>query len=140
MAGDPDGAKSLRFIADALAHDLADQCIIPDQWCATVANTISTAILEDRLARGFGYEELERRMMAAICERFGLPAAMPEEVRDADDVVLATELRDLWQEPPANCLSWAGAEPMEQRIRPWCPEVAKDLFMVRFERLKARAS
>ena len=32
------------------------------------------------------YQEAEERLMAAICERFGLPAAMPESVVRADEI------------------------------------------------------
>jgi hypothetical protein len=87
-----------------------------------------------------GYSELESRMMAAICDRFGLPRRMPEPVRHADNVALATEFRDLYGEPLVNCVAWGRAQPMETVIRPHCSEVAEDLFLVRFEALARRAA
>ena len=82
------------------------------------------------------YRKAERRMMAAICERFGLPPQMPRAVRRADNIALATEFRDLYGESIPNCIAWSkGAQPMESTIRPVCPEVAKDLFLVRYEKL-----
>jgi len=77
-------------------------------------------------------------MMAAICGRFGLPPVMPPEVAAADNIVLATELRDVCHETPEHCVSWSGAQPMDRRIRPLCAEVAKDLFLVRFEKVASR--
>jgi hypothetical protein len=46
-----------------------------------VANAITTAVLQDRIHRGVTYAELERRMMAAICGRFGLPPQCPPRWR-----------------------------------------------------------
>ena len=134
----PESSDRLHYLGDALAHDLVDQGIVRREGWMVVANAITTAVREDRIHRGVTYAELERRMMAAICGRFGLPPAMPAEVVTADNVVLATELRDVCHETHQHCVSWAGAEPMDRRIKPLCPEVAKDLFLVRFEKLAVR--
>jgi hypothetical protein len=134
----PETTDRLRYLGDSMAHDLADRGMVaPDAWMI-VANVITTAILEDRFSRGLRYAELERRMMEAVCLRFGLPSAMPPEVAGADNVVLATELRDVCGYADSTCVSWSGAEPMESRINPMCPEAARDLFLVRFEKLAHR--
>ena len=86
------------------------------------------------------YAELERRMMAAVCSRFGLPEEMPSLVKAADNTVLATEFRDLFDEPISNCIRWAGAEPMRRSITPVRPDAARDLFLLRFEELTRRAA
>ena len=86
------------------------------------------------------YAELERRMMAAVCSRFGLPAEMPLLVKAADNTVLATEFRDLFGEPVSNCILWAGAEPMQRLVAPLSPEAARDIFLLRFEELTRRAA
>lgn len=58
-----------------------------------------------------GYSEIERRVMDAICERFGLPRwalatdARWGAVRHADAVLLATEARDLMAPQP---VPWEG--------------------------------
>jgi hypothetical protein len=134
----PESSDRLRYSGDALAHDLVDQGIVRREGWMVVANAITTAVLQDRIYRGVTYAELERRMMAAVCGRFGLPPAMPPEVAAADNVVLATELRDVCHHTPEVCVSWSGAQPMDRRIKPLCPEVAKDLFLVRFEKLAAK--
>jgi hypothetical protein len=138
IEGTPESSDRLRYLGDVLAHDLVDRGIVRREGWMVVANAITTAVREDRIHRGVTYAELERRMMAAICGRFGLPPAMPAEVVTADNVVLATELRDVCHETHQHCVSWAGAEPMDRRIKPLCPEVAKDLFLVRFEKLAVR--
>jgi uncharacterized protein len=134
----PETADRLRYVGDSLAHDLVDQGLVTKETWMIVSNVITTAIVEDRLRRGVDYAELERRMMAAICGRFGLPAAMPAEVAAADNVVLATEFRDVCHHPPEICAAWSGAQPMARYIKPLCPEVARDLFLVRFEKLAAK--
>jgi hypothetical protein len=140
IATRPDTVDGLRYLGDALAHDLVDQQVIKVEVWMLVSNIITTAIQEDRLRRGLDYAELERRMMAAICGRFGLAATMPAEVAAADNVVLATELRDVCHHPPEICVAWSGAQPMDRIIKPLCPEVAKDLFLVRYEKLAGRAT
>ena len=133
----PESSDRLRYVGDALAHDLVDQGIVRREGWMVVANAITTAVVQDRIQRGVTYAELERRMMAAVCSRFGLPPAMPDEVAVADNVVLATELRDLCHQPPEICVAWSGAQPMDRRINAVCPEVAKDLFLVRYAKLRA---
>jgi len=136
----PEHTDRLRYLGDSLAHDLADRGLIAHDAWMIVANVITTAIQEDRIHRGVRYEELERRMMGVICVRFGLPNAMPPEVMGADGIVLATELRDVCDRTPVECSCWSGAQPMDRRIKPWCPEVARDLFLVRFEKLANKAA
>lgn len=41
------------------------------------------------------YSEVERRLMAAVCERFGLAVEEPESVGVADKILLGIEARDL---------------------------------------------
>jgi hypothetical protein len=78
-----------------------------------------------------GYRALERRMMAAICDAFGIPRAMPPSVAVADEVILATEARDLM--PPAAVAEWKlTAEPAPWRIEPAGPATAKASFLAIF--------
>lgn len=79
------------------------------------------------------YRAAEERLMAAVCERFGLPLEMPESVRRADEVMLATEARDL---KGVDLNTWSVREkPLVQPIRVWGPTRAFMEFAECFERL-----
>lgn len=86
---------------------------------------------------GSEYRAIERRVMHAICEHFGLPIAEPPAVKHADEVMLATEARDLLGKPPA---PWCELpSPIQEKILPHDPAVAKLWFIHVFEELTARA-
>lgn len=63
------------------------------------------------------YDAVERRVWIAICQRFDLGLVLPDSVKHADLVALATEKRDLMP-----CLE--GIEPLAQFIDPWQPSQA----------------
>jgi uncharacterized protein len=85
------------------------------------------------------YRELERRMMRAVCRRFGLsrPSRMPGSVALADRVALATEFRDVTTRTDRKWIvEQCGVEPMAgYRIQPWQPACAEQFFLQRFEEL-----
>lgn len=77
-----------------------------------------------------GYCAAEARLMAVICERFGLPPEMPASVARADEVLLATEARDLMGNAALErWSSLAGIEPLREPIRfGWDPRHAEHTF------------
>ena len=80
------------------------------------------------------YRTAESLLTRAIAARFGLPPEMPESVKRADRIILATEFRDV---TTATDLDWiaaeCGAEPRpDLRILPWTPPIAEDRFLRRF--------
>jgi 5'-deoxynucleotidase YfbR-like HD superfamily hydrolase len=80
------------------------------------------------------FEEVEARLLQTAAEAFNLPWPMPPSVRRADDVLLATEARDLMAEPPE---PWGHREaPLPERITPLSPGDAERAFMERFEELR----
>ncbi len=82
------------------------------------------------------YREVEKRLMAVICETFGLQLEQPESVHRADSILLWTEARDLMgMTAPA---SYDGPI-MREQIRPWTQEKASNRFLERFERLLTRS-
>ena len=86
-----------------------------------------------------GYREIESGVHYAVCERFNIDPGMPASVFNADQVLLATEARDLMSRPPN---AWAPMpDPLPDRILdPLPPYRAKDWFMQRFRALwEARA-
>lgn len=110
---------------DALAGLLHDA---PEAYLGDVSSPLK-ALLKD-------YQEIEKRVEAAVLTRFGLSPNLPESVKRADLVLLLTEKRDLM---PNDGVDWSPfgstIEPLERRIHPWVPELAKEVFLRRFREL-----
>ncbi|MBI2566041.1 MAG: phosphohydrolase [Candidatus Schekmanbacteria bacterium] len=80
------------------------------------------------------YGRLEDRVLAKIAEAFGLSWPIPADVHRADDILLATESRDLMAAPPA---PWGLREqPLAATIDPKPPEDAERAYLERFARLR----
>lgn len=80
------------------------------------------------------YRETEDRLLAAVALRFGLPPAVPESVKQADRIVLATEFRDVTTVDDADWIvKECGFAPSESMwILPWPPAVAEERFLRRY--------
>ncbi len=75
----------------------------------------------------------EDRLLERIMACYGLPWPMPDEVKRADDVLLATEQRDLMAAPPE---PWGlPAEPLPEPIVPMSAPAAEAAFLARFHEL-----
>ncbi|MES2342292.1 MAG: phosphohydrolase [Pseudomonadota bacterium] len=88
------------------------------------------------------FDDMEATVMRAVCERFGLPLVQPESVDRADDLLLATEARDLmaplhpdWHHREEN-----GYPVLPDRIIPWSPGRAAWAFKTRFDQLTRGAT
>lgn len=79
------------------------------------------------------FEEMEDRLLQRIMARYGLGWPMPESVREADEILLATEKRDLMAPEPA---SWhLRGTPLPESVVPLSPEAAESAFLARFHDL-----
>ena len=85
------------------------------------------------------YRVAEERLLACVAQKFGLAPEMPQSVKEADRILLATEFRDL---TTVDDLDWivaeCGVEPLDHRmytIDPWPSVVAEDNFLRRFREL-----
>jgi len=78
------------------------------------------------------YRILERRTQETINGVFGLTINEPKEVKHADNVVLATELRDLFDRVEENL---GLPEPMKQPIQELGPKTAERMFLERYKEL-----
>lgn len=82
------------------------------------------------------YKAVEARVEAMVLGHFGLPAKLPAEVKHADQVMLATERRDLM---PATADAWEhqvqGIAPLDAVLTPWCAERARWMFLHRYAEL-----
>lgn len=77
--------------------------------------------------------DAEDRLLRVIIEHFGLSWPMPPPVKYADDVLLATECRDLLGPSPE---PWRiDVPPLEERIEPWAAGHAEQEFLERFAQL-----
>ncbi|WP_080662516.1 HNH endonuclease [Sinorhizobium meliloti] len=78
-----------------------------------------------------GYKDAEAKVMAAVCERFGLAAEMPKQVHDADNRIIGDELVNLAP------MEWHAryTDPLGVNIRCWYPEQAREEFLATFEAL-----
>jgi 5'-deoxynucleotidase YfbR-like HD superfamily hydrolase len=130
------------------AYSVAQHCVMVSDLSARedalwgLLHDASEAYLVDipsplkRLPEFSGYLALEAKIMAAICDRYGLPREMPASVRHADLVALVTEARDLMS--PLQEGFYGGLtppEPMSERVEPLDPYRAKRLFLHRFRDL-----
>ena len=82
------------------------------------------------------FKRIEWAIQHCIFDRFGLPAEMPIEVKHADLRVLAAEQAQIM---PLGTDAWAQAEgidPAPIQVRHLEPELAKSLFLKRFEQFQ----
>lgn len=85
------------------------------------------------------YKAIEQRVEAAVLGRFGLPPKLPPVVKTADLVMLATEKRDLMPRSGNLLTVLSGFEPRPEPITPVSPQLAKRMFLARYEQLRGEA-
>jgi hypothetical protein len=79
-----------------------------------------------------GYKAAEAKVMAAVCDRYGLPHEMPAAVHEADDRIIGDELVNLV--PMDWHASYAGKK-LGVTLKYWSPEKAEEEFMATFDAL-----
>lgn len=99
----------------------------PEAYCVDVPRPLKPYLAN--------YKDIEARNWAAIATRFRLPEALPTEVHEADERIIADELANLvpmdWHE------RYAGRR-LGVRLRYWTPEEAKVEFLATFDALMGR--
>jgi hypothetical protein len=84
------------------------------------------------------YMAAEDRVMAAICERFGLEhGPMPAAVKEADTRILVNEREALMGKPDRPWSSLERVTPLPVVVWGWRPPTAEDRYLARFEELTA---
>jgi uncharacterized protein len=126
-------------------YSVAQHCVLVSYICdrddalAGLLHDASEAYLVDiprpikKSGKFDNYLEFEVRMEKAIAERFGVPDKMPESVRIADDLLLATEARDLMSPLHPSWVQVAEALPFS--IKPMSQAEAKRAYLSRFYQL-----
>lgn len=110
-----------RYAFDGLMHDGLE--FITGDWPTPLKILIGRELLKEKF----------RPVEEALERQFGFVSDQPE-VKIADNIAMATELRDLL--PPA-WMDWGHLpEPDPERIQPVGPERAFTMFMERYEEVK----
>lgn len=108
------------YALEALLHDAAEAYI------GDVATPLKRQL--------FDYAEIEQKVERAIADRFNLTLPMSAYVHRADQIMLATEKRDLM---PDGDDWFAGTDilPLTTKIEPLPPTMAKRMFLDRYHHL-----
>lgn len=91
-----------------------------------------------------GYASIETRLMRCVWQRFGVEQTgwhhqLPVSVQRADEVLLATEARDLLgNETLERWSSLRDIQPLAVMVEPWAPWQAEEVFLRRFRELVAK--
>lgn len=109
---------------DAMAGLLHDA---PEAFIGDVATPLKNLLAD--------YQAIEERVEWVVLSRFGV-YSLPQSVKTADRILLATELRDLM---PAHDDVWpviADVVPLVARIIPLDPDAAMVAFLNRYEEIR----
>ena len=80
-----------------------------------------------------GFIEMEEKLLDVIFERFGLAGFDRDRLKELDNRMLATEIRDLQPKWPYDPVAYG--EPFKFKIASLSPRLAKRMFMDDFQRL-----
>jgi len=151
------GTVEIETIAHALAHIcrftghvrdfysvaqhsvLVSYLVSPENALAALLHDAAEALIGDVAAPLKqllpDYAAIEARVDAALLTSFGLPTTLPDEVKRADLIMLATERRDLMPDHPSKWDCLDGIDPMLATIKPMGPKSAKIWFLQRYYEL-----
>ena len=127
------------FYSVAQHSVMVSQIVPPEHALAGLLHDAAEAYVGDMvspLKRAMpAFREVEDAVLAAIFERFGLMLPLPDAVKHADLVMLATEKRDLLGPSP---LDWGPLPPpLDVQVRPGPWRWARRAFLSRFHELVA---
>lgn len=116
-------------------HSIRVAEILPDELqLSGLLHDAAEAYIPDiprPLKEHFGLRKAEDKILKVIYNKFGVTDS--PEIHDADDVLIATEARDLMP----NMDGWATLpDPLEQEIKPMTPRKAEIRFLYRFTMYK----
>lgn len=125
-------------------YSVAEHCVHIARWLVGIDRSAalfgllhdaSEAFLIDvpRPVKPFlsGYRDAEAKVMAAVCQRFGLPLEMPAAVHEADERIIADELVNLVP------MSWHArhTDGLGVTLQYWSPAEAEEEFLETFKAL-----
>lgn len=129
-----------RFYSVAEHSVLVSRAVPPEDALWGLLHDASEAYIADivRPAKRFiaGYKPVEARIMAAVCERFGLPVEQPDSVSRADSAILADEAAQIMGPHP---VPWdLPNAPLGVAVIGLSPAEAEANFLSEYERIVAR--
>lgn len=132
-----------RFYSVAQHSVLVSQIVPPEHALTGLLHDATEAYIND-LSRPMkmlvpAYGEFEHtKLWPVIAAKFDLPDVLPPCIKEADNVALVTEKRDLMPAPVGNIddWSWAADFPrLPQKIKPVGDVAAKRMFLARYRAL-----
>lgn len=78
-----------------------------------------------------GYERIQDQIWLSICKRFWLDSVLPDCICHIEQIVTATEYRDLLPPRPDAFDDLKSVEPLKRTIRPWGIQEARDNYFQR---------
>jgi hypothetical protein len=126
-----------RFYSVAEHSVLLSRAVAPEHKLWALLHDASEAYLVDvpRPVKPYlaGYRSAERRVMIAVCDRFGLPREMPSAVKVADDAILMDEAAQNMSPPE---VPWGfKVPPLGVTLQYLSPAEARSEFLGVFEEL-----
>lgn len=134
------GGHCLRFYSVAEHSVLMARAVSVENRLWALMHDASEAYIVDvpRPLKRFlpSYKVAENGVMQAVCQKFGLPLEMPDEVKAADEAILFTELAQNMAPPPK---PWAGqVPPLDVTLRFWAPDEAREQFIATYNDIRRR--
>lgn len=116
-------------------HSLLVASIVPEEHqLAALLHDAPEAYIGDmvrplkQLKSMSSFRVAEHVIWQAICARFDLDPKLPQCIKDADMIALATERRELMPDHPGKWDCLEGVEPLPQHLPRWTPEEARQNF------------
>lgn len=135
------GGHCARFLSVAEHCVLMSQAVTPENALWALLHDATEAYLGDMIRplkhAMPAYRQAEDRLMAVICDRFGLGRECPAEVKLADNRILRDERDALMASPP---LPWSSVERVPALgvdIQCWSPADAERRYLARLDELAA---
>ena len=115
------------LVCDILPDEFKPEGLLHDGPESTISdlNSVLKSLLPE-------YKVVECRIEKVFAKKFNLRFPFPPEVKIADLVLLATEMRDLMPGKDYESLPY---EPLPKKIVPWSIEKSRKEFMKRFNHL-----